>query len=91
MVGSAIFIQAETMERLTNKSWKKTMSIISGKEKSKDEDQDMDADVKGIPFEEKVKFAEEVRKLHNEGLTQLVKLIKECCAKAIEDVDSERL
>jgi hypothetical protein len=69
MVGSNIYNQAETLERLTSKLWKKTMSNLSGRDKSKEDDLDMDADIKGIPFEEKVKFAEDVRKLHNEGLT----------------------
>lgn len=78
------------MERLTLKLWKKVIGSLS-KDKSKDEDMDLDSDIKGVPFDEKVKFAEDVRKLHNEGLTLLVKLVKDHCPKAIEDVDSERL
>jgi len=40
-----------------------------------------------VPFEKKVNFTEKVRRLTNEGLTKLVKKVKEICAKALEDVD----
>jgi hypothetical protein len=46
MAGSDIYKQAEHMEWLTNKHWKKFKdSLSSGKEKTKDEDHDMDADL----------------------------------------------
>jgi hypothetical protein len=40
-----------------------------------------------VPFEKKVHFTERVRRLTNEGLTKLVKKVKELCPAALEDVD----
>lgn len=44
-----------------------------------------------VPFEKKVAFTEKVRRLTNDGLTKLVKKVKEICPDALEDVDSEKL
>lgn len=44
-----------------------------------------------VSFEEKVAFTEKVRRLTNEGLTRLVRKIKEICSDALEDVDAEKL
>ena len=44
-----------------------------------------------VSFEDKVAFTEKVRRLTNEGLTKLVKKVKELCSDALEDVDSEKL
>ena len=44
-----------------------------------------------VPFEEKVAFTEKVRRLTNEGLTRLVRKVKELCSDALEDVDAEKL
>ena len=44
-----------------------------------------------MPFEEKVAFTEKVRRLTNEGLTRLVRKVKELCSEALEDVDAEKL
>ena len=49
------------------------------------------ADAEDVPFEEKVAFTEKVRRLTNEGLTRLVRKVKELCAEALEDVDAEKL
>jgi hypothetical protein len=43
-----------------------------------------------VTFEQKVQFTEKVRRLTNEGLTRLVKKVKEICDDALEDVDSEK-
>lgn len=48
-------------------------------------------DTEDVPFEEKVQFTEKVRRLTNEGLTRLVRKVKEICPDALEDVDSEKL
>mmetsp|Transcript_17466 Transcript_17466/g.29392 ORF Transcript_17466/g.29392 Transcript_17466/m.29392 type:complete len:262 (-) Transcript_17466:44-829(-) len=44
-----------------------------------------------VPFEQKVQFTEKVRRLTNEGLTKLVKMVKSLCPDALEDVDDEKL
>ncbi len=44
-----------------------------------------------MPFEKKVQFTEKVRRLTNNGLTNLVKKVKELCPDALEDVDNEKL
>ena len=44
-----------------------------------------------VSFEDKVAFTEKVRRLTNEGLTRLVRRIKEICPDALEDVDAEKL
>ena len=36
-------------------------------------------------------FTEKVRRLTNEGLTRLVKKVKEVCPTALEDVDDQKL
>jgi hypothetical protein len=38
-----------------------------------------------------VQFTEKVRRLTNEGLTRLVKRVKEICPQALEDVNEEKL
>ena len=53
-------------------------------------DSDM-SDSEEVSFEDKVAFTEKVRRLTNEGLTKLVKKVKELCSDALEDVDSEKL
>ena len=45
----------------------------------------------GIDFEEKVTFAENVRKLNDTDLGLFVKMIKEKCSAAIHDLDAEKL
>eukprot|EP00347_Sterkiella_histriomuscorum_P019573 403341119 len=52
---------------------------------------DEDEDIEEVPFERKVHFTEKVRRLTNEGLTRLVKKVKEVCPKALEDVDDQKL
>ena len=58
-------------------------------EENKSESEQTDTDE--VPFEEKVAFTEKVRRLTNEGLTRLVRKVKELCADALEDVDAEKL
>ena len=72
-----------------------------GKKKEKKEEKKGDSDREGsggdeeededVTFEDKVAFTEKVRRLTNEGLTRLVKKIKEKCKEALEDVDAEKL
>ncbi len=38
-----------------------------------------------------MQFTEKVRRLTNEGLTRLVKRVKEICPQALEDVNEEKL
>ena len=59
-------------------------------ESDKDSDGDGDGE-EDVTFEGKVAFTEKVRRLTNEGLTRLVKKIKEKCKEALEDVDAEKL
>ena len=85
------------MERVAGKhllKLKQELGISKNKPKKKkngsgDETEEDEADF--IPFEQKVVFAEDVRKLENEGLTKFVRLIKEHWPSAIDDVDSEKL
>ena len=56
----------------------------------KDKESDM-SDSEDVSFEDKVAFTEKVRRLTNEGLTKLVKKVKDLCSEALEDVDSEKL
>lgn len=58
-------------------------------EENKSESEQTDTDE--VPFEEKVAFTEKVRRLTNEGLTRLVRKVKELCSDALEDVDAEKL
>ena len=62
---------------------------MDGDEQNKSDSDQSDADE--VSFEEKVAFTEKVRRLTNEGLTRLVRKIKEACADALEDVDAEKL
>ena len=57
-----------------------------GEDKSDD-----DSDAEEVSFELKVQFTEKVRRLTNDGLTRLVKMVKNRCKDALEDVDSEKL
>ena len=50
-----------------------------------------DSDGDEVPFEQKVQFTEKVRRLTNEGLTRLVKMVRQKCKEALEDVDAEKL
>ena len=43
------------------------------------ENDDEEEEVEEVPFEKKVNFTEKVRRLTNEGLTKLVKKVKEVC------------
>ena len=38
-----------------------------------------------------MQFTEKVRRLTNDGLTKLVKQVKNTCPDALEDVDDEKL
>ena len=51
------------------------------------ENEEEEEEVEEVPFEKKVNFTEKVRRLTNEGLTKLVKKVKEVCPQALEDVD----
>lgn len=62
---------------------------IDNEENKSESDEPTDADE--VPFEEKVAFTEKVRRLTNEGLTRLVRKVKELCSDALEDVDAEKL
>ena len=55
------------------------------------ENEDEEEEVEEVPFEKKVNFTEKVRRLTNEGLTKLVKKVKEVCPQALEDVDEQKL
>ena len=63
----------------------------NGKAEDHKEEEDEESDGDDVTFEEKVAFTEKVRRLTNEGLTRLVKKVKEKCKDALEDVDSEKL
>ena len=55
------------------------------------EEKESESETDEVSFEDKVAFTEKVRRLTNEGLTKLVKKVKELCADALEDVDAEKL
>ena len=59
----------------------------AGDKSGSDEEEEADE----VPFEQKVQFTEKVRRLTNEGLTRLVKQVKNLCPDALEDVDDEKL
>ena len=61
----------------------------NAEEGKSDSEEATDADE--VPFEDKVAFTEKVRRMTNEGLTRLVRKVKEICNDALEDVDAERL
>lgn len=61
-----------------------------GVESSKEE-KESESETDEVSFEDKVAFTEKVRRLTNEGLTKLVKKVKELCSDALEDVDAEKL
>lgn len=83
------------MERLFSKEVNKLKKELKigpkGGKKKKDDSDDENQEADGITFEEKVAFAESVRKLSDVGLTKLVKAVKEKCEIALSDVDAERL
>ena len=84
------------MERVCNKQFaklKEDLGIVdkSKKNKKKDESEEEEEEEEGVVFEEKVKLAEEVRRLNNECLTKFVKFIKEQWPGALEDLDAEKL
>lgn len=63
-----------------------------GIDKSDGEDKsDDESEAEEVSFEAKVQFTEKVRRLTNDGLTRLVKMVKSKCKDALEDVDSEKL
>ena len=47
--------------------------------------------INSLTYQEKVKFTEKIRTLNNEALTQVVKTLQKECAKAVEDVDAEKI
>lgn len=56
-----------------------------------DKSESDESEAEGVSFEAKVQFTEKVRRLTNEGLTRLVKMVRSKCRDALEDVDSEKL
>lgn len=101
--GSDIYKQAEGLEKISKrfvnkfkeeagmtktgaKNKKKEDSKVAGDSDNEDEEESED-----VPFEKKVNFTEKVRRLTNEGLTKLVKKVKDLCPKALEDVDEQKL
>ncbi len=44
-----------------------------------------------MPFDDKVKLTEKVKKLKPADLTQFVNMIRERCPKAVSDLDAKRL
>ena len=68
-------------EKSEDSASEKSGSGSDGEEEDQDE----------VPFEQKVQFTEKVRRLTNDGLTKLVKQVKNTCPDALEDVDDEKL
>ena len=58
-------------------------------EETKSHDTAEDSDE--VAFEDKVAFTEKVRKLDNDGLTRLVRKVRDLSKEALEDVDEEKL
>ena len=87
------------MSRNTSKKTKKkeeSKKTDKGEKKSDEEthengEPEEEDEEEEVPFERKVAFTEKVRRLTNEGLTKLVKKVKELCPDALEDVDTEKL
>ncbi len=101
--GSDIYKQAEHLEKISKKfvnKFKEEAGMTKGGAKAKkkedtkaagDSDNDDEEESEDVPFEKKVNFTEKVRRLTNEGLTKLVKKVKDLCPKALEDVDEQKL
>ena len=56
-------------------SKKAAPDAVGGDEDEEEEEEGVDE----VPFEKKVQFTEKVRRLTNEGLTRLVKKVKDIC------------
>lgn len=76
---------------------KSTLSVNPAKKKSKedelvksDEEED-DEEEAEIPFDERIKFADNVRKLTIEQMTSLVKMMQSECPNVLDDLDSDKL
>ena len=97
---------AETMEKVsrkaileakqklgipTKKEDKKKDTTGDAKSEGKDSEATNDDEIDDVPFELKVKFTEQVRRLNNYGLSRLVKQVKILCSDALEDIDTEKL
>ena len=44
-----------------------------------------------VPFDDKVKLSERVRKLQNQSLTEFVELVKKFCSKSIKEIHPKKL
>lgn len=93
---------AKSAKSKSKKSDGKSKSAAAGEDVDMNGGEDVDDDKKSdgsedqtdaddVAFEEKVAFTEKVRRLTNEGLTRLVRKVKECCPDALEDIDAEKL
>lgn len=92
MAGSEIVRMAIHCEKVFKKQMEKQFKNYTGvkervlKNAIKDE-----VNENGLNLDQKMNLAEKIRVLSNEGLTQVVNLIKKECPKGIEDIDSEKL
>ena len=73
-------------KQFKNYSDKKTLNASNVKDSMKDE-----TFGSSLVIDEKIELADKMRNLSNEDLTHVVKLIMKECAKAIEDIDNEKL
>jgi len=79
--------QKKTTGKKIREESKKAAPDAGGEEEDEEEEEAADE----VPFEKKVQFTEKVRRLTNEGLTRLVKKVKDICPQALEDVDDQKL
>mmetsp|Transcript_39754 Transcript_39754/g.45633 ORF Transcript_39754/g.45633 Transcript_39754/m.45633 type:complete len:115 (+) Transcript_39754:301-645(+) len=92
---------AEDLERTSKKMVQKlkaTLGISTTNKRTReeevnrtDEDEEEDDEETEIPFDERIKFTDNVRKLTIEQMTALVRMIQEECPSVLEDLDSDKL
>lgn len=73
-------------KQFKNYTDKRTLGASNVKDSAKDETFGT-----SLVIDEKIELADKMRNLSNEDLTHVVKLIMKECAKAIEDIDNEKL
>ena len=92
---------AEDLERTAKKMIQKLKATIGYNQpkkkspedepaKSEEEEEDEDDEAE-IPFDERIKFTDNVRKLTIEQMTSLVKMMQEECPSVLDDLDSDKL
>ena len=99
--GSEIYRMAENMERRSKKLVRDLRAQLKleaeeaaepedGEEDEEDDDFGYDPE-RYVPFDEKAKFAELIKRVTKEGLTQIVNYLQEKQPEAVDDFGNDRL